>query len=626
MRSRGRSALSIVCVLVGLAGAAVALLAPEPRARPELRPLAQILQAPPLLVAGLVLAALGASLLLPAGRQPLRLVVAGIAFTTSPLLALPSPAGSATWAAAFAIGVALVVGGVAFAGLPWPFGVAVLLPFGAFAGWQLTGSVVPHSLLGFIGFGAFLTALSLVAAGLWPARGSGRLSGPAGWVGVGGLALFGLLAEIVLSTAVAEFATVLPYVLLPPVARDRNAVLPFPLVLTDGVVEGALLGAVAGAVALLARPGLRARVDGARPLRVLGALLAAAAAVLWALGAAIFEPALRATYNRVAPGPFSADAAEALGLAGKDFRWAAIVLGLGGLALLVRGTAGRLAAVGVSLVLWLTADVLWDRANLSGWPYAVVAGLLAGAILAAAALVARRVPDGPDSAVPLRLVYSAVAVGTAPMLAYADGANRNLPDGAQLAGGVLGILLVVAGVATALASRSLTWGRAVFATLVGLAAAAVLGWHYFVETTQARIIWGYEFTIPLVWYLAVTVVACLLLGLGRPTRRTGWLGLAAGLVVVPGLTTTVLKGAVRTGYFAENSLSPLTGDPAMFNGYPLAVIGALSGLTVALLALGIAGRVGHQAPPTPDEPDAARRPENVRSAELSRLWRSHPSS
>jgi hypothetical protein len=73
------------------------------------------------------------------------------------------------------------------------------------------------------------------------------------------------------------------------------------------------------------------------------------------------------------------------------------------------------------------------------------------------------------------------------------------------------------------------------------------------------------------------------LGLNRPRTGPAWVVAVLTVLLTPPLAWAALSGAVWAGYRAEDWLSPLTGDPAMFDGYPMVVIGAAAGLTMAML-------------------------------------------
>lgn len=71
----------------------------------------------------------------------------------------------------------------------------------------------------------------------------------------------------------------------------------------------------------------------------------------------------------------------------------------------------------------------------------------------------------------------------------------------------------------------------------------------------------------------------------RPRRWTGRLALVAAAVTTVAFANIVLTSASLAGSYAEDVLTPLSGNPAMVGGYPLVVIAAFAGLALSLLAI-----------------------------------------
>jgi len=604
MKLRGRLVAGGLCVVVGVLALVVWLGLPDavgPTTVEHPNPRF-------LVIAGVaVLIALGVLIgALPASRSPYRLILSGFAIGAALMVAIALPADGRPWSitlsmpaqvAAVAVTALLVGGAAVIAGHGWIIA---------------TASAVVSLAVGFVEpqyLPAAVQVLFLVSVLLTGDRRD--------WLRTGVAAALAVVASYV--------ALIIPAVAAGQAIRWWPGVASLPAIYATDALPGLLLGTLAAALVLLARPrtgepGVRSgyRVESDRLRRLVGGLVIAGAIVAWSFGLASFEPELRATVDLAdaqarAGGPFlgDADMVEALGLAGKDFRWAAIILGLGGVLLFVRGSNRRTVAAVVALVGWLTADVVGDRLDPGGWGlpdsvrpslvFGVSAAVVVTIVVTVAVVLGRRVLPGPQRPVGLRVVYAAVAFGAAPMLAYADGGNRYLPTGMQAASAALAILLVLVGVTLAAAAApERSRSRLAIAALVGVLAAALMAWRYLIETTAVRIAWGNGLVVPLAGFLAASAFAVVALGLNRPRTGPAWFVAVLTFVVTPPLAWATLSGAVWVGYRAEDWLSPLTGDPAMFDGYPMVVIGAAAGLTLAMLLVVPGSWWGRPSAPAPD--------------------------
>jgi hypothetical protein len=456
-----------------------------------------------------VLIALGVLIgALPASRSPYRLILSGFAIGAALMVAIALPADGRPWSialsmpaqvAAVAVTALLVGGAAVIAGHGWIIA---------------TASAVVSLALGFVEpqyLPAAVQVLFLVSVLLTGDRRD--------WLRTGVAAALAVLASYV--------ALVIPAVAAGQAVRWWPSVASLPMIYATDALPGLLLGTLAAALVLLARPrmdepGVRSgyRVESDRLRRLVGGLVIAGAIVAWSFGLASFEPELRATVDLAnararAGGPFlgDADMVEALGLAGKDFRWAAIILGLGGVLLFVRGSNRRTVAAVVALVGWLTADVVGDRLDPGGWG-------LPDSVPAVAGLRGRRGGRGHDrgrggggprpagAARPATTGRAAGGLRGGGLRRGADARLRRrwqpyLPAGMQAASAAVAILLVLVGVTLAAAAApERSPARLAIAALVGVVAAALMAWRYLIETTAVRIAWGDGLVLPLAGFLA----------------------------------------------------------------------------------------------------------------------------
>ncbi len=215
----------------------------------------------------------------------------------------------------------------------------------------------------------------------------------------------------------------------------------------------------------------------ARWHRPAGYVLVAIGVALWTATAAVLEPTTAGVFaDMLAVDPLDrAHPAETARLAmfGREARWGAILLGVGGLVLLARAHRRR-RAVAAGVVAWVGIDLALDSAAVAG-PGVVLAGALVGGGLFA--LSGRRAAHTAPAGL-LSLVYSGVSVTASMPLVIAVGPwmAEQLPSWAVAMAAAQAALLVAAGVAVALAAAPAatrrTAGDALTVGILGAAAAA----------------------------------------------------------------------------------------------------------------------------------------------------------
>ena len=110
-----------------------------------------------------------------------------------------------------------------------------------------------------------------------------------------------------------------------------------------------------------------------RRIRIrLGSAFATIGIVIWAIGLTVFEARAHDAYAAATADPTAMDDLPQALLWVNDVRWAAILLALAGLLLLVRG--GPLAGAGTFLgwLAWMATDIALDRAGVEGWAMAAL--------------------------------------------------------------------------------------------------------------------------------------------------------------------------------------------------------------------------------------------------------------
>lgn len=267
----------------------------------------------------------------------------------------------------------------------------------------------------------------------------------------------------------------------------------------------------------------------------------------------------------------------------KDLRWAAMVLALCGLVLVARGTYWMLAFT----VLWLTGDVVMDRANVDGWLAMAISCVVAGSLLALVAKTGvrdRGTPVGRGVA----LTCSAVAASLASVLFFVEpSAQHDLPNGMLAFAVFLSVSLLSTAVAVALAARSAASPHAVLAgvglaVLVGLPMIACLVWLMLNEV-EPGVFGGAVLLVPMLG-VPLIVVGCRLLVRGVPAA-VGWLGYAGLTVIASGAFVVVLLAGLAVTYTVQPMVFAVLGDKRSLgvDGYltPLAALGA--GLVLAAI-------------------------------------------
>lgn len=328
----------------------------------------------------------------------------------------------------------------------------------------------------------------------------------------------------------------------------------FGLVVVVALVV-ALVGFAVRDVVLLHRDESRRPADvmAARWHLLLGYGLLAAGTLWWVVLGALVEPLTRdvlagvlAVHEELRSHELEA---QRLAMFGREARWAAILLAVGGLVLLARAVRRRLAVTGV-VVAWVVTDLVLDMADADARTVATAGAVLAG--LAVLVTLGRRRAGPPG---PLPVVYSAASVTAAFPLVMAAGpwSAQQLPPWVVPLVAVQAALLVVGGVAVSLAaSPTPTPHRVRFAGVVAfvgaLAAAGHAWWEFAAGDEEAD---GRAF-LPGVAGVAVVVTACAVV-CGGPVRgrrdRWAWAGICAALGVVTGVCVGIAFGVFTFAQF-----------------------------------------------------------------------------
>ncbi len=381
----------------------------------------------------------------------------------------------------------------------------------------------------------------------------------------------------------------------------------------------ALIGIVMLFIAMVAlaafagREGLRfAREASQRPAdgvpagwhRLLGYAFVAAGVLIWTVLGGWVAPVARGVFA----GELALDEedrtheleAERLVTFGREARWAAILLAVGGLVLLARAAHRRLAVTGI-VVVWVVADLVLDLAD-AAQPTILLAGLAVACLTALATLGRGR---GAAGAFPL--VYSGASVTASFPLVMAVGpwsAEQLAPWAVPLVA-VEASLLVLAGVAVAVAaSPSLSPRRAWYAGVVALAGAAAAAahtwWEFGAGDEEAD---GGAFLPGVAAVALILSAGAIVCGAGVRSARDRWLwlGVTVGLGIVTGLAIGFAFGVVTFAQFVV----PGAGVLRLFVEGPLYVVpgivaGALVGL-VTLLPVTWSWRRRVEPEPAPEE-------------------------
>jgi hypothetical protein len=344
--------------------------------------------------------------------------------------------------------------------------------------------------------------------------------------------------------------------------------------------------------------------------------LLCAGLLLWAVFAAVVEPTTReALSDLLARDPEDRShvgETERLAMFGREARWAAILLGAGGLVVLARARRRR-AIVAAFVVAWVAADLVVDVADAGPSVVAVVTVVL-GALAVAAASRARR--DGAAGLFPL--VYSGASTTAAFPLVLAVGpwSAQQLPGWVVPLVAGQSALLVVAGMVVALAAAPApTPRRTVAAVTVAAVGALAAAGHAVWEFGGGDEVPDGRAFLPGVAAVAVVVTAGAFACAG-PLRfardRWAWVGVTAALGIIAGILVAVAFGGVVLLQFVAEGIADGVGFGTMFLEGPLYVLpgvlaGALLGV-VALLPVARSHRVAVPREPEPDEPQETPRP------------------
>ncbi|MEE6261166.1 hypothetical protein [Plantactinospora sonchi] len=328
---------------------------------------------------------------------------------------------------------------------------------------------------------------------------------------------------------------------------------------------------------------------------LIGVGTALGAVVCWAIGLAVLQHTTEPTG--------AAGYAENNTYWVRDLRMMALLVVVLGLLLAVDGARAAVLPVGALGLLWLAADVVLDRTDLAGATAATGLALVGCAVvLAVVPLLARwRNPDGPRPEPRTLLVVSAIAAATAPLAARMESPTDTEP--ALAVGAVLlGVLLVVTGVAAARAAAPSTAARGGAARWLGaglLTAAGVAG------VVSIRAVGVSAELVPMLVLVAALIVGGSLLASERPTdradllRRTGALAVAvAGYPVLVMCLAILLIFSVPVGGW----LTALAGSPpvnAADSDTLYALVGLLTGLALSgLVRIGAGGQPVRSLPST----------------------------
>jgi len=325
--------------------------------------------------------------------------------------------------------------------------------------------------------------------------------------------------------------------------------------------------------------------------RAVAVTLAVAGAASWALWLAVDEPIVQ--HLRVFP---------ALVVWARDVRWASIVVGVAALVLVAGGSRWRRAALALVATAWVAADVLLDRADLGGWPVALVAGVAAAGVQTAAILLGR----GSGRPGPVAFVYSgvAIAVGCLVPLQFSREALPSLPAGLGPAGLAVGPILVAAALAVALASaQGLSKVRLGLAVAVALVAAAYTVSGPWLPESESP----FGFYTQFVYHTQFDAVGLFVVALALATGRTGrgardLLTTAGCALAAIGGATAITLALMTQVYYGQRWLLPLVGDLAPAEHITMTPVGLLAGAVLAVLALAPRAFASSATPSTSEDP------------------------
>jgi hypothetical protein len=323
----------------------------------------------------------------------------------------------------------------------------------------------------------------------------------------------------------------------------------------------------------------------------LGGILSALGMAGWSLALFVFGPQAELTYrtldDRNKPDHWTMvnwDDLAQMVLWGKDLRWAALVLALGGLLLIAGGRARLYVFAGV--LVWLGADLYLDRVGASGWVAALMAVALLAIVLAGALLTAgsrtRRQPASQGNVA--IIFYCSIACAFVPLLFWVEpGIKAYRPQGMLVLAAVLSLALAVAAMANAATAARDSRGLRTGLTITGVAAVAMIA----VEMASTSLGGDSDQTMGL-RLVPMAGIPVLVMGLvivlnGRPAA-SGWfgytmLGVLAGVVAGFGLL-----GGLVVGYLSQPEIVTLTGGKPFYDGFVVSLSALAAGLGAGFVA------------------------------------------
>ncbi|MGC4894190.1 hypothetical protein [Micromonospora sp. DT31] len=344
-------------------------------------------------------------------------------------------------------------------------------------------------------------------------------------------------------------------------------------------------------------------------LRPAGLLLAAVAAVLWALGMTVLQPLT----EQVGPWPEVPPGNNAYWA--RDLRFVVIVGAVAGLVL--AGGGNRRWSVPAVLLggAWMAVDVAVDRADPTGTGFTVLLAVAGcAAVAGAAALAVRRQRGGRGRRA---LVATACVTGVSVLVAAAIESPTDRETELNWAAVVTSLLLLALTLACALAAAP-RWHPARQRLAVGIGAAVTAA------VLLVRAVPPDSRILPGVLLVTVLLTGVTLLAWDWPDGRPVWrwhafaalaalLGPHAMLLIVVIGTTLLNPGAPLTAMAGNTAISSADSDVL------LSLSGVLAGLGMALL-LAFPPALGYRpaGPERPDGPDEPEGQDGLRRASADR--------
>lgn len=313
-------------------------------------------------------------------------------------------------------------------------------------------------------------------------------------------------------------------------------------------------------------------------MRLLGAVTGTAAAVIWSLGLAIYQPLMEPSgyWTDTITGRAYPNLGSNNTYWPRDVRQLAILVAMGGVLLILGVTRRRLLVAAAGTITWLAGDLVLDRLDVHG---ATVGAILAAAgVLWVAVVAVAGTFSPPGDVLGLRyLAATAIAIlAPAAMLVttpwdepVTDPAQVRMDDALTILQVVLAVLAVTVAIGLARpAGRPLLLGTLAVASAAGIAVMAK--WPNESPALLAGLL------------LTVAVTLAVSAARGLDATRLAMVGVTAVGVSIP-LLFALAVGSMVVG----TAMTSLAGNPAINaadSDLSTAFIGLVAGIAIGLLS------------------------------------------